>query len=443
MGQTKNKGGGGRVKLKIAVISDPHLGAKWGTAREQDPFDQFREAIEQALKLGAQMILIPGDIFDTRIPRQEVWARAMRILALPHAQEQSNVELEKTIDKNTQDISPVSLRGVPIVALHGNHERRIRGLVNPVEALEAAGLLIYLHHNVAIFKTPVGKIAIHGMGNVPERNAKDAMNIWNPKPMRDAINILMLHQAVGQYVYSGEEYPTLDLADLPRGFDIYIDGHMHYHAEARAHGRPLLFPGSTIRTQLLEIEAQVRKGFYMLDIGEDVSYKFVELKSVRDFHYAELKFDDATISQLEAAVRKKIQKFLDESRKNKEKLPLVRLRLLGMLAKGSSRSDFDENAIADEFSDRALVSIGKDELISTGLEEKIKFLRELRERRLPVEDMAMQLLEENLRESKQTQTFDVRELYQLLMDDHVAEARDRVMSIVNELVDAELKRRER
>jgi hypothetical protein len=193
----------------------------------------------------------------------------------------------------------------------------------------------------------------------------------------------------------------------------------------------------------LEIEAQVPKGFYMLDIGEEVSYKFVELKSVRDFHYAELKFDDATISQLEATVRKKIQKFLDEPRKNKEKLPLVRLRLLGTLAKGSLRSDFDENAIADEFSDRALVSIGKDELVSPGLEEKIKFLRELRERRLPVEDMAMQLLEENLRESKQTQTFDVRELYQLLMDDHIAEARDRVLSIVNELVNAELKRRER
>jgi len=429
--------------LKVAIIADPHLGAKWGTVREQDSFDQMSEAVKRALQLGAQMILIPGDIFDTRIPRQEVWARAMRILALPHAQEQSKVELEKTIDKNMQDISPVSLRGVLIVALHGNHERRIRGLVNPVEALEAAGLLIYLHHNVAIFKTQAGKLAIHGMGNVPERNAKDAMSIWNPKPVSGAINILMLHQAVGQYVYSGEEYPSLDLADLPRGFDVYVDGHMHYHAEARAHGRPLLFPGSTVRTQLLEIEAQVPKGFYMLDIGEDVSYKFVELKSVRDFHYAELKFDDATISQLEAAVRKKIQKFLDEPRKNKEKLPLVRLRLLGTLAKGSSRSDFDENAIADEFSDRALVSIGKDELVSPGLEEKIKFLRELRERRLPVEDMAMQLLEENLRESKQTQTFDVRELYQLLMDDHVAEARDRVLSIVNELVDAELKRKER
>jgi DNA repair exonuclease SbcCD nuclease subunit len=429
--------------LKIAVISDPHLGAKWGTKREQDSFDQMREAVERALQLGAQMILIPGDIFDTRIPRQEVWARAMRILALPHAHEQSEVELEKTIDKNRQDISPVALRGVPIVAVHGNHERRIRGLVNPVEALEAAGLLIYLHHNVVIFKTPVGKLAIHGMGNVPERNVKDGLSIWNPKPVKGAINILMLHQAVGQYVYSEEEYPGLDLADLPRGFDVYIDGHMHYHAEARVHGRPLLFPGSTIRTQLLEIEAQVQKGFYMLDIGEDVSYKFIELKSVRDFHYAELKFEGATISQLEAAVREKIQKFLDEPRKNKEKLPLIRLRLLGTLAKDSSRSDFDENLIVDEFSDRALVFIGKDELVAPGIEEKIKFLRELRERRLPVEDMAMQLLEENLRESRQVQMFDVRELYQLLMEDRVEEARDKVLGIVNGLVEAEMREERR
>jgi hypothetical protein len=82
-------------------------------------------------------------------------------------------------------------------------------------------------------------------------------------------------------------------------------------------------------------------------------------------------------------------------------------------------------------------------LISPGLEEKIKFLRELRERRLPVEDMAMQLLEENLRESKQAQMFDVRMLYQLLVEDRVSEARDKVFGMVNGLVDTELKGRRR
>ncbi|MGC8817629.1 MAG: metallophosphoesterase family protein, partial [Candidatus Hadarchaeum sp.] len=71
--------------MRLALISDPHLGTKWGTPREQDSFDQFREAVEEAIDRGAQLILILGDIFDTRIPRQEVWAQALRILSLPLA----------------------------------------------------------------------------------------------------------------------------------------------------------------------------------------------------------------------------------------------------------------------------------------------------------------------------------------------------------------------
>ncbi len=425
--------------MKMAVISDPHLGAKWGTAREQDSFDQFCEAVGRALQLGAQVILIPGDIFDARIPRPEVWARAMRILAVPCAQEQTGVELDRSIDKNMEDVSPVAFRGVPIVALHGNHERRIRGLVNPVETLEAAGLLVHLHHNALILKTPGGKLAIHGMSNVPERNAKDAIAIWNPKPVDGATNILMLHQAVGQYVYSSEEQPTLDLADLPRGFDFYICGHMHYHSEAAAHGRPLLFPGSTIRTQLLEIEAQLAKGFYMLEVGDGARYEFVELRNVRDFYYQELTFDGISVPQLNEAVKAKIREFLERPRRNAAKLPLVRLRLLGTLAKDASRNDFDEDSIAEEFSDRALVSIGKEDLVAPGLEEKVKFLRELRERRLPVEEMAIQLLEENLRDMSYPQTFEVRMLYHLLIEDRMDEARQKVLDIVTDLTNTELR----
>lgn len=431
------------MKLKIAVISDPHLGAKWGTAREQDPFDQFREAIERALKLGAQMILIPGDIFSTRIPRPEVWALAMRILSLPHAHKQSAVALDHTIDKNMEEISPVSLRGVPIVAIHGNHERRIRGLVNTAEALEAAGLLIYVHHGALIFKTPAGKLAIYGMGNVPERNAKAALSVWNPKPMAGAINILMLHQAIGKYLYSNEEIPTLDVADLPRGFDLYVCGHMHYHTEATAHRKPLLFPGSTFRTQLLEVEAKLAKGFYMIEVDGGASHEFVELRRARDFHYAELTFDEVSIPQLYDATRDKIKEFLAKPKRNKEKLPLIRLRLLGTLAKDASRNDIDENLIAGEFSKQALISIGTDDLIAPGLVEKIKFLRELRERRLPVEEMAMQLLEENLREVKYSQTFDVRMLYDLLIDDRVDEAQQKVLDLVNELASAEMRRQKK
>ena len=429
--------------MKVAVVSDTHLGTKWGTPRQEDSFDQAQEAIERALELGAQMILIPGDIFETRRPHQEVWAQAMRILLPALMHEQNDVELVDSIDKNREDISEVALRGVPMIALHGNHERSARGLLNPVQALEKAGFLIHLHHNTLIFETPAGRIAVHGMSSVPERHAKSVLSTWNPKPIEGAFNILMLHQSVGQYVFSSEEFPTIDLPDLPRGFDLYICGHMHYYAEATANGKPLLFPGSTERTQLLPIEAQVPKGFYMLEVGDGLSYEFIELSGARDFHYEEMNFDGVGISQLNEAVKGKIEELLSRPRRNPNKLPLIRLRLRGTLAKDASRTEFDHEAIIQEFADRALVSISKDDLIAPGLEEKVRFLRELRERRLPVDEMAMQLLESNLKDVGYTQMFDARTIYELLVEGREEEAQAKVFEVVNKLVESELKGRKR
>ncbi len=428
--------------MKVAVISDLHLGTKWGTKREQDSFEQAREAFERALELGAQLILVPGDIFELRIPRQEMWAKAMRILSLPLARGRGRLKLMDTIDKNPDDISPVALQGVPIVGLHGNHERRSMGLVNPIQALEAAGLLMYLHHNTLVFETPAGKVAVHGMSNVPERHARDVLNTWNPKPVEGALNILMLHQSLGQYVFSDEEHPTIDISDLPPGFDLYLCGHMHYHEEEEVHGRPLLFPGSTVRTQLLPIEAERAKGFYILELGKEISYDFVELRSVRDFFYEERAFDGAGISQLNAWIRSKVQELLEKPRRNPDKTPLIRFRLRGSLAKDTSRSEFDTEALEEEFGEKAIVKISKGELTAPGLEEKIRFLRELRERRLSIEDMAMELLDSNLREVGYDQIFDVRALYGLLVEEKIDDALDRVLRTVDKLSGSELGRQE-
>lgn len=427
--------------LKIAVIADPHLGTKWGTPREQDSFVQFREAIEKSLDLGAQLIVLLGDIFDTRIPRQEVWARAMRILSIPLARGRNEVKLIDTIDKNPEEISPVALRGTPVVTLHGNHERRTRGLTNPVEALEAAGLLIHLHHNTLIFDTPRGKLAIHGMSNVPEQHARKVFTTWNPKPVKGAFNILTLHQSVGPYVYSSEELPTLDVPDLPTGFGLYLCGHIHYRTESTAHGKPLLFPGGTERTQLLQVEAETPKGFYMLELGDGFRHEFIELTSPRDFHYAEMRFEGVSIPQLNEEVRAKVRELLERPRKNRGKLPLIRVRLVGTLAREASRSEFDERAVTQEFADRALVAVSKGDLVAPGLEEKVHLLRELKERRMSIDETAMALLEDNLREARYTQIFDVRALYGLLVEGRDDEALENVFVVVKNLVKVDLGRR--
>jgi len=424
--------------LKLAVISDPHLGTKWGTPREQDSFDQFREAIERSIELGAQLILILGDIFDTRIPRQEIWAQALRLLSLPLAHGRNSVRLERAIDKDPDEISPVALRGIPVLALHGNHERRTRGLTNPVEALEAAGLLIHLHHNTLVFEDSGCRVAIHGMSNVPEQYASNVLAAWNPKPVEKAFNILALHQSIGQYVYSSEEAPTLDVSDLPPGFDLYLCGHIHFRNEATAHGKPLIFPGSTERTQMIKVEAELAKGFYMMDLGDDLHFDFIELKSQRDFYYAEMKFESATVTEINEAVRRKVDELLLRQRKNTHKLPLVRIRLIGTLAKEASRSEFDDRLISEEFEDRAIVAIGKSDLQAPGLGEKVQMLRELRERSISMDEAAMAFLEDSLRDAAHVKMFDVRSLYGLLVGDRTEEALQNVYNVVESLVKADL-----
>lgn len=385
------------------------------------------------------MILILGDVFDERIPRQpEIWANALNIFSIPSLKGKSDVKLERTIDKPQGEISPAALRGIPVVALHGNHERRTRGFTNPVEALEAAGMLIHLHNNSVVFDTPEGKLAIHGMSNVPEQQARTVLGVWSPKPVEGAFNILALHQSVGNLVYSTEERPTLDLPDLPPGFDLYLCGHIHYKQETTVHGKPLLLPGSTERTQLLLMESQIPKGFYMIEWNGGLKYSFVELNSTRDFFYEEMKFSEVTIPELNLAVRVKVEEMLKRFRKNSSKLPLIRLRLTGSLAKEASRTDFDEHSIIQEYSGRALLAISKGDLAIPGLEEKLHLLREFREKRMSLDEQAMSLLESHLKDVKHVRMLDVRELYELLVEEKVDEALERITQLVENQTNAEV-----
>lgn len=429
--------------MKIAVISDFHLGAKENTDREKDTFDQAKEAFEKAIDLGAQIILVAGDIFDSRIPKQEVWSEAMKILSKASEKENRQIKLDKSIGKDEKKITALPLRGVPVIAIHGNHERRGRGFVDSIEALESAGLLIRLHHNGVVLDSPDGKIAIQGMGYVPEQHARDLLVEWNPAPVKEATNIFMIHQGLGRFTYTSEERSELRPADLLKGFDLYISGHVHYKIESEVHDRPLIFPGSTFRTQLLPVEAENPKGFFMLGVTEgNIDYEFIELESVRDFFYEEKEFEGANPADVEDWIREKLNEFLGKPLRNEDKVPLVRIRLLGTLSEGSSRNEIDISGIEEEFKNKFLLSISRKDLSSPELEEKTRFLRDLREEKISMEERGMKLLEKNLEEMNYDQRFDPRMLFRLLSEDKVDEAFDKVSEEIDNLTKSALEERE-
>jgi DNA repair exonuclease SbcCD nuclease subunit len=391
--------------MKISILSDFHFGYGWNTKLEEDSYQNAQEAISKCLD--SDLIVITGDIFDSVTPRTETLAKALKVLSKPLLTENKGVKLIKTLGKNLPEISNRTLSGIPVLALHGTHERRTKEQTNTIEALEQTGFLIHLHCNGLIFEKDGQKVSIQGMSGVPERYAKDILDKWNPKPEEGCYNILMLHQSIEPYVYSPLDPPSLNLSNLPKVFDLIINGHVHEKDLTKINGTTLLLPGSTIITQLKKEEAEVQKGFYRVEIEKETKINFIPLENNRKFFYNELEIKrDVTIrEQIEENINKTISQDF-------KKTPIIKMKIVG---KETDVINKELREIEKKYSDKAIIYFSK-ELESPEMTRKIELLRNLRERKLSIEEMGLQILKNNLKELKFSSTFDSDSVFKLLSE---------------------------
>lgn len=390
--------------MKIAILSDSHFGYAYNSESENDSFENAEEAMEKATK--SDLILIAGDIFDSRLPKTSVWANAIKVLIKPLLKENAGVKLV-SCSKKLKEISRRTLYHIPVIALHGTHERRSKGDVNAIEALENAGILIHLHEDTIIFEKDGVKVAIHGMSGVPERYAKDVLYHWSPKPVENCFNILLLHQSIEPYIYSPLDPPTLSLSNLPKGFDIIVDGHIHASGQEKLDGTTVLFPGSLIVTQLEQNEASTEKGFLEIEVGKEVKVEFNKLEKNRKFFYVEVSLDEniPVVDQLE----NKIKGILTEKF---ERAPLIKLKIIG---KDTDVLDQELRDLERKYADRAIIRFVK-ELETSEITQKIEFLRNLREQKLSVEEIGLNIFKKNLDELEFNSVFDYDTVFKLLSE---------------------------
>jgi len=397
--------------MKISIISDIHFGHAWNSKLENDSFDNAREALKKSED--CDLILIIGDIFDSRIPNTEVWDKSLEVLSRPLLSEDREVKLVKLIGKNIKEISGRTLTGIPVVALHGTHERRGRDQTNAIQALEQAGFLIHLHCNGIVFEKDGEKIAVQGMSGVPERYAKNILDKWNPKPIKYCYNILMIHQSIDPYVYSPLDPPSLNMDNLPKEFDLIINGHIHNHDKTKIGNTDFIIPGSTIITQLKEDEIKVPRGFYKLQLP-DKKIEFVELEKIRKIFYKEIILDDEV-------TKDKIESELEKILKNKfNKKPLIKFKIVG---KKTKLIDKDLKDLEKKYEKDCILKFQK-KLESEEIEKKLDFLKKMREEKFSIEEMGLKILGENLTQLKFKEEFDPENLFKLLSDNQTERAFD-------------------
>ena len=259
--------------MKLGIVSDTHLGYR---KFEDNALDQGRKAFLMAAEL-SDVIIAPGDLFDTRVPKLETLLQM--------------IELLREIQEK---------HGKKIYVVPGTHERRSKELTNPIDLLASAGLVINVHNRTIIHEHNGERIAIAGMNGMPEEYAAEAVKQLSVKPIEGAFNLFIFHQSIRELMpvkldtFMGKD-------DLPDGFDLYVDGHLHKKRINLGEEKPLIIPGSTVITQLRE-EEQEEKGIVIFDTLKRTA-EFVPIGS-RKFIVENLEFQDSRFAEVHGQILK-------------------------------------------------------------------------------------------------------------------------------------------
>jgi DNA repair exonuclease SbcCD nuclease subunit len=385
--------------MKLAIVSDLHIGYE---RFSEDAYKQAREALESAAEEG-DAIIIAGDVFDKRAPKPEIIAQAINIF-----RDISRKEWKAHVSEFRSESGNKAHTNVPIIAIPGTHERVAEGKDNVLKLLALAGLMVDVSESVAIIELNGEKVAISGLGGVSEERVKEALEKLNPKPVPDAFNVFVLHQSIYELLPFNDN--VIRYADLPKGFDLYVNGHIHNRVEATVHGKKFLIPGSTVLTQLKDGE-QEGKGFILFDT-KTYSHEFRKIKS-REFVSVKLNFNDATPKELSEKCEVELEKVMAKC----GDMPIIKLKLEGKISKGFTNADLPLRSLISKYSARAFFEIDSSKLKSQDSEDSIESVRDGLIGGMTVRELGLSTFTSKLKENKFDENIDASKLFEILSSD--------------------------
>jgi DNA repair exonuclease SbcCD nuclease subunit len=260
----------------------------------------------------------------------------------------------------------------------------------------------------AIVEKGEEKVMVFGIGGVSDERFLETIKKLAPKPLKGHFNIFMFHQSAYELLPFSDDFIHLD--DLPEGFDLYVNGHIHNKVEKKVHGKPFLIPGSTVLTQLKEAE-QEEKGFYLFDTDAK-SYSFHKIRS-REFIVLKISADAKASEQLEGEIKKGIDKVLASHRE----VPVVRVEINGSMKKGVKSIDLDYQGIIKSYDGKAIVEIKKPGIEAIEASTDVDSLRKGSLENMSVKDYGLGIFVEKLKQNKYDLGISPTELFEMLSTD--------------------------
>jgi len=218
---------------RLIAIADAHLGCAHYHAvneqglnqREADFAASWHRAVEAALALDPDGVLLLGDLFD--IPRPSY--RAFR--------------------EGQRGLRRLATAGVPAAAISGNHDTtRLRESGSPYAVLaDAFPRLSFVYRGVYEAVDLLPGVRVHAVPHCADEGAlKEQIAAAAAARSSDRLNLMVTHAAITvlsrRYTYGDVNELEIDLSVLDPGFDRILLGHFHNFSHV---GPNAWYPGST------------------------------------------------------------------------------------------------------------------------------------------------------------------------------------------------------
>ena len=301
--------------MKFAHLADCHIGGWKDIELKELSIKAFENAVNICIDENVGFLLIAGDLFNTSLPSIDLIKRTAEIL-----NKLKEADIDAYIIPGSHDFSPSGK--------------------TMIDVLENAGLMVNvmkIKDNKLLFthdKTGVKITGLVGLRSSLDRYYYENLDFSNLEN-EDGFKIFMLHNTINELKPKDlEKVEGLPMNLLPKGFDYYAAGHVHYIKESEYDKGKLIYPGPLFPNNFKELEELKHGGFYIYDNG---NLKYIPIK-LKDVLCIEINADGKTSREVEDEILE-IKGYEDK---------ILLLRVKGVLKEGKS-SDINFKTISDSF----------------------------------------------------------------------------------------------
>jgi len=361
--------------MRFAHLADCHIGSWRDPKLREISTKAFIKAIDSCVAGKVDFILISGDLFNTSLP---------------------SIDLLKEATTKLKELQEL---GIPVYIIAGSHDFSPSGKTM-LDVLEKAGLLVNvakgevqentLKLNFTVDKKTGAKITgLLGKKGSLEKEYYEALD-KEELEKEEGYKIFLFHSALTEFKPEDlKDIESHPLSLLPRNFDYYAGGHVHYifDKEEKDYGK-IVFPGPLFPNNFKELEDLERGGFYFVEVDSNgktkTEYQPIQIHNVLKIN---IDADHKAPEQIEEEIKEQIKgKELNNT--------IVTIRVKGILGSGKS-SDINWKEIFQLIYDKSAYFVMKNtNALNTKEFEEIKIQAS------SVEEIENKLIKEHLQQVK-------------------------------------------